>query len=197
MATKYYFYQENLSPIKEIVLAINKHYPIPILNCEIYSQEYIKLSLLSHDSEIILKREDYEGDLFEWTIPAIFEINGDMTILSLLFNELGILFYDEAYKEEIKYLNEDIDFKYCDVIIRKYIIECMMHHGIIKSENDINSILYNNKEVFCNVFLLDKARFYQVRKIEKELKKKKNKLLLVKIKAFFSKLFTTKNSQPF
>ena len=185
---RYYFYNNRDLTIRQILSQVNRDYPIPIINSKI-GGNYISLSLHEHKSKIRIITSDDDNILSIDSVPLSFEVIGYMTILSILFNELGILFYDDNYIYEVEYFDEVNDNKYYDAVLRGYIVECMAHHGIIKSEDDINNKLYNNKGVFCNPYLLDKAKYVQIKRISSKLKRKQFTLIIEKIKMFFKNLF--------
>ena len=189
---KYYFYSSNQLTIEQILSIVNRDYPSQIINYKQYNDEYIELSLLNNNSTIRFYSSDYCDDLDMNLTPYTFELHGDLTILLILFRELGILFYDDGYSTEVEYLDEIMDNKHYDAILRKYIVDCMIHYEIIKSENDINKKLYNNKHTFCNEYVYDEAKYKQINRITMKLRKKRINLIIEKIKEFIKNIFKTK-----
>lgn len=186
---KFYFYSSNFLTIESIVSIVNRNYPRNILNAFAY-EDHIKLIL--DDSYTVLKLLpcDTKDSIKIYDIPFKFEIDGDdMRILAVLFSEVGLLFYDEDYKESIEFLDEEKDRRYYDILLREYITNCMIHYGVIKSMDDINEKLYGNSHRFYNEYEVDKAKYIQIKRIESELKKTKIAIFFNKIKRFFKKLF--------
>ncbi len=120
-----------------------------------------------------------EGDTFISTMEPFrcFEIIGDdLTIIKYLFEKYGLMFYSDEYKELVEYLDEEKDSDYYDQIIRKHIVETMVHYGIV-SEIGVFG------EKFFNPYTIHDANILRYKRMRRDL-------LWCKIKLFFKKIFS-------
>ena len=104
-----------------------------------------------------------------------FEVIGDdFTILKYLFEKYGLIFYSDEYKELVEYLDEYGDFEYYDHIVRKHIVETMIHYGIV---TDISVF----GEKFFNPYIIHDANILRYKRMRRDL-------IWCKIKLFFKKI---------
>lgn len=120
-----------------------------------------------------------EGDTFITTMEPFrcFEVIGDdLTILKYLFEKYGLMFYSDEYKEMVEYLNDEKDFEYYNQIIKKHIVETMVHYGVV---TDI-SVFGEN---FFKPYIIHDANVLRYKRMRRDL-------LWCKIKLFFKKIFS-------
>ena len=104
-----------------------------------------------------------------------FEVIGeDFTILKYLFEKYGLMFYSDEYLELVEYLDEEKDFEYYDHIVRKHIVETMVHYGMVTEIGVFG-------EKFFNPYIIHDANILRYKRMRRDL-------LWCKIKLFFKKI---------
>ena len=181
---KYFFVNESGVTLWDVLNFSSEKTPL------FYSKMGVnKIELKYKESKIILLSDDYiDMNHLDKIILKSFYIStfDNLLILKYLFDNFNLLFYDEDYEKEIKFLNPVKDKKYYDNILNEYITDCMIHHNIIRDVFEIEEKIYADKKTFFySSAYIDTARELQIKRIKTNIFKSRLKLLFLKIKRFF------------
>ena len=167
---KWYFYNLNL-PITYFMEDENLNYKIDGNNLELsYGTSYIKIINIDYASK----------DPIEF---IIYDYN-DISILKYLFKKYNIMFYDENYINEVRFLDENKYNIFYKHVLHEYIYNCMLHHGIIKNITELNKI-YN--EEFFSPSIVESALYLKLKNAKKEYRREVIREFFNKIKRIFKK----------
>lgn len=159
----------------------------PKININILKNDnFIHMSTDSFSEEIVLTYENssirllsQNNNTYITTLEPFgqFEIIGyDLSILKYLFEKYGLMFYSDEYVELVEYLDKEKDSVYYDQIIRKHIVETMVHYGIVTETG-----VFSGK--FFNPYIIHDANILRYKRMRRDL-------LWCKIKLFFKKIFS-------
>lgn len=125
---------------------------------EVLNDVKIKLSTDSFDTQIELKYGDGGIILFpsnNTTFVTVLERFGKfqlidenkIEVLKYLFDEYGLMFYDGEYTDVVSFLSEDGDSILYNAVLRNYVLDCLLHYGIINERHPLNKELYNETAI--------------------------------------------------
>ena len=171
---RYYFYSLNPLSVSDIM---DNELDISVKN-SFNTEIFIKFG------DSVIKLTPNDGAEYISTLDKLhsFEIvtPDDLSILRYLYVKYGLLFYDDEYISIVNFLNKDKEPEIYDNTLREYIVDCMLHYGIVRDINEINRDIMGDERVnFFNLYYVHMGMHIKLKRMRREL-------LFTKIKIYFN-----------
>ena len=102
--------------------------------------------------------------LFEIVTP------NDLSILRYLYVKYRLLFYDDEYVSIVNFLKKSNEPEIYDNTLREYVVDCMLHYGIVKDIKEINYDIMGDERVnFFNLYYVHMGMHIKLKRMRREL----------------------------